>query len=562
MSPTRLFAWVCLTLGCWVTAAEAAPEPSADPTRQLQPPSARPLPEPEVPLPSPIELLQPSIAPQAESAEPTAKTLTIDRFEVTGSTVFSDAELDQVTAPFTKRSLTQTELFQARDAITQLYLSRGYISSGAYIPPQKVQSKTIEIRVVEGGLESIQVNGTRRLSPDYIRQRLAIATQAPLSRTKLLTALQTLQLNPLIQTLSTELSASPRAGRSLLAVTVKEAQTFDLQTAFENSRSPSVGTNVRRIQLSEGNLLGFGDRITLSYSNTLSSQAGDLNYTLPISPRNATLSFSFGLSGSTVIERPFNALDIESSSRYAELTLRQPLMETPTQQFAVGITASQRQSRATLLKGSIPFPALGADESGQTRLTALRFFQEWTQRSQQSVFALRSQFNLGLSALNASVSSTQPDSRFLSWRGQAQWVRLLAPDTLLLLRSDLQLSDQGLLPFEQFGLGGQETVRGYRQDSVLTDSGLFAAAELRLPVLRSPTTLLQVAPFMEMGRGWNHDPSRSGSTLASVGLGLRLQMSDRITARLDWGIPLIAVKGDRATLQEKGIYFSVIYNPF
>jgi hypothetical protein len=39
-------------------------------------------------------------------------------------------------------------------------------------------------------------------------------------------------------------------------------------------------------------------------------------------------------------------------------------------------------------------------------------------------------------------------------------------------------------------------------------------------------------------------------------------MSDRITARLDWGIPLIAVKGDRATLQEKGIYFSVIYNPF
>jgi hemolysin activation/secretion protein len=50
--------------------------------------------------------------------------------------------------------------------------------------------------------------------------------------------------------------------------------------------------------------------------------------------------------------------------------------------------------------------------------------------------------------------------------------------------------------------------------------------------------------------------------LASVGLGLRCQLGDRLTARLDWGIPLIDISDRERTLQEKGVYFSVNYSPF
>jgi hemolysin activation/secretion protein len=45
-----------------------------------------------------------------------------------------------------------------------------------------------------------------------------------------------------------------------------------------------------------------------------------------------------------------------------------------------------------------------------------------------------------------------------------------------------------------------------------------------------------------------------------VGLGLRFQMGDYLTARFDWGIPLISVAGSKNTLQEQGLYFSLIYN--
>jgi hemolysin activation/secretion protein len=550
-----------------VTLPQLPPAIEAPLPREPQPPSVQPQPEAAPLLPPPAELLTPtSPTPGETPTQDTPQTITVQEFKVIGSTVFDRATFAKVTAPFTGRPISLTELFQARDAVTKFYVDQGYITSGAFIPPQKLEGGVVEIRVIEGGLEDIKVTGTRRLAPNYVRSRLAIATRRPLNRAKLLEALQLLQLNPLIQTLSAELSAGTTPGQSLLEVRVTEAKTFAALVTLDNSRSPSVGTDRRQIRVGEANLLGLGDGLSVAYTNTNGSNSGDINYTLPINPRNGTLSFDFGISSSKVIERPFDILDIESSSRYYELTYRQPLIQKPTQELAIGLTATRRESEATLLNGEIPFPALGADDEGQTKLTALRFFQDWTQRSSRSVFAVRSQFSLGLNALGSTINDAAPDSRFLAWRGQAQWVRLLAPDTLLLVRSDLQLADRSLLPFEQFGLGGQDSVRGYRQDALLTDSGLFASAEVRVPIFRAPRSnlLLQLTPFVDFGTGWNRSgrPNPEESTLASAGLGLRLQAGDRFTARVDWGIPFISVSGEKRTLQEDGVYFSVSYRLF
>jgi hemolysin activation/secretion protein len=498
--------------------------------------------------------------------ENTLETITVDRFEVVGSTVFSAAEFAKITEPFTKRPLAIVELFQLRSAITQLYLDKGYITSGAYVPPQTLQRGVVTIRVIEGKLETITVTGTRRLSPNYVRSRLAIATRAPLNRDQLLKALQLLQLDPLLQSLSAELSAGTRPGESVLSVQVTEASSLSTQLIFDNARAPSVGTNRRQIQISQGNTTGLGDRLSASYTNTSGSNAIDLSYVLPLNPRNGTLSFSYGSASSSIIEPPFDVLKIESKARYYELAFRQPIVQTPTHELALGLTATHRQSEATLLDGLIPFPALGADPDGKTRLAALRFFQEATWRSSREVIALRSQFTVGLNALSATINPDPPDSRFFSWRGQAQWVRLLAPDTLLLLRGDLQLADRPMLPLEQFGLGGQDSVRGYRQDALLADNGLFASAEVRFPILRLPKLdgLLQLTPFIDLGTAWNLgnalDPDPR--TLVAVGLGLRLQYSDRLTARLDWGIPLTDINGAKNTLQENGLYFSIVIRPF
>ncbi len=549
--------------------------PSLPPPQDIVPPSPLPAPEPSLPqpLPPPEELLEPSTPTPTNPEIPegaTQSTITVTKFEFEGNTAFSDEKLAEVTQRFTNTPITFAELLSARTEITQLYVDNGYVTSGAFIPPQPLTEGTVKIEIVEGGLEEIQVNGTRRLSTGYVRSRIALATKKPLNVPRLLEALRLLQLNPLIENVSAELSTGSGPGTSLLIVNVAEANTWSYQLFANNGRSPSVGSFRRGASLTQANLLGLGDGLTVGYTNTDGSNEIDATYTLPINPRNGTLSVSYSDTSSEVIEEPFNFLDIQSSSSNLDLTLRQPIIQTPTQEFALGLTGSRRVSQTVFLEDligeEVGFPSPGADDDGRTRVTALRFFQEWTKRGAREVIALRSQFNFGLTAFNATESDDGPDSRFFSWRGQAQWVRLLGPDTLLLIRGDMQLADQGLLPIEQFGLGGQGSVRGYRQDVRLTDNGAFASAEIRLPILRIPEWqgVLQVTPFVDWGTTWNsgdgEDPNPS--SLSSIGLGLQWQQGDRFTARLDWGIPLVSVESTERTWQENGIYFSITINPF
>ncbi|WP_414754675.1 ShlB/FhaC/HecB family hemolysin secretion/activation protein [Anabaena sp. CCY 9910] len=538
---------------------------------EVKPPSAQPLPQPEpLPaLPPPEQLLpttpqsptQPDVSPQT-----LAETLTVEKFEFVGNTVFSAQELANLTAGYLKRPITFNDLLKIRSELTKFYIDKGYVTSGVILPPQTVKAGVVVMQVVEGSLEKINVTGTRRLNPSYIRDRLAMAAGKPLSRDRLLTGLQLLQLDPLIKSISTDLQAGIRPGTNILEVKVTEADSFSTQLTLDNQRSPSVGSFRRRIHVNEANLLGLGDGLNIGYTNTDGSNGFDVSYSLPVNPRNGKLIFSYGNTHSNVIESPFNSLDITSQSSYYELTFRQPLLQTPSQEFTLGITASHQRSQTFLgLEDIGPFPlAVGADDEGNTRVSAIRFFQEWSQRSSRQVIAARSQFSFGLGILNATINNDEPDSRFFSWRGQAQWLRQLAPDTLLLLQADMQLADRNLLGLEQFGIGGQTSVRGYRQDQLLTDNGVQATAEIRLPILRVPQGVLQITPFVDVGTGWNHNGANADSnTLVSTGMGLLWRQSNNFTARLDWGIPLTSVDSQRKeTWQENGLYFSIIYRPF
>lgn len=122
--------------GCVVAAeslAQATPLiPSIDP---LVPPEEELPPEPilEIETPDPQTPAPPTPAP---IAPPAPAQVLVERILVEGSTVFSEAELAAAVAPFEGRSLTLAELQQAADAVTQLYLNEGYLTSEAVLPPR------------------------------------------------------------------------------------------------------------------------------------------------------------------------------------------------------------------------------------------------------------------------------------------------------------------------------------------------------------------------------------------------------------------------------------------
>jgi hemolysin activation/secretion protein len=226
----------------------------------------------------------------------------------------------------------------------------------------------------------------------------------------------------------------------------------------------------------------------------------------------------------------------------------------------LGLTLDLRREETFLL--GQPFSFSIAANNGETKVTVLRFFQEWVKRNPTSVLAVRSQFSFGLDAFDATINDLGIDGRFFSWQGQFQWVQQLSPRILLLARIDSQLTPDALLSLEQFSLGGVDTVRGYQQNQLLTDNGILASVEVRIPLTSDPS-ILQLTPFVDAGTGWNNLlPNPDPSTLVGIGLGLRWLALPRLSIQLDYGIPLIPVEKQGSSLQQDGFYFSLRYQPF
>jgi hemolysin activation/secretion protein len=544
--------------------------PRSDPQTPSPLPSDPPTELPRPLLPSPQELL-PTIPTLPSDPATILPQITVKRFEIVGGTIFTAKQLAAITGSATNRSIDFAELLQVASNITQLYVSNGYVSSGAYIPGNQsltAQNGVVKIQIIEGRVEDIIITGTNRLDPGYIRSRIALGTGQPLKVDRLLARLQLLQLDPLISNISAELVAGKEVGTSAIQVNVTEAPTKRVGFNVVNNRTPSIGEIQGQVFYAENNLLGIGDAVSVTYGVTEASSVFDINYAVPLNPHNGNIRVQYSKSDSRVIEAPFQPLDINASAQDIALTYRQPINQSLTQETALGITLTQRESNVTYLPAvtgnRIGFPTAGADANGITRVTAARFFQDFTTRDTQQVLALRSQFSVGLNALNSTISSAAPDGQFLSWRGQAQYVRVLAPDSSLLVKIDSQFADRALVPIEQISWGGQNTVRGYRQDLLQGDNGLLASAEVRLPIFNSPGSnqLLQVVPFLDFGVAWNNsnNPNIMNNTIASGGLGLRYQNGNNFVAKIDYGIPLTIIDINRRTGQEQGFYFSLGYN--
>ncbi|WP_292864057.1 ShlB/FhaC/HecB family hemolysin secretion/activation protein [Nostoc sp. LPT] len=523
--------------------------------------SPRTLPGETPTLPPKVKLQTPPTPDSPEVTSPSSDRFFIKKVEVLGNTVLHD-EIATLTQPYENRSVTFEELLELRSAIIKLYIRNGYITSGAFLPNnQDLSTGIVKIQVVEGKLELLEIGGLRRLREGYVRSRIIRATSTPLNQRRLEQALQLLQLDPLIKQVNAELAAGSTPGSNILRVSLKEAPAFHTAVVIDNNQSPSIGSIQGSIEVSHDNLLGFGDRLSARYGRTEGLNLYDINYTIPVNARNGTLSFRYNNDDSRIIGEDFRKLGIRSEAQTYSLGFRQPIIRTPTSEFAFGLSLDLRRSQTYILNDT-PYSFTEGPENGESKVTVIRFSQDWVNRGTKRVLAARSQFSLGIDAFDATINNTGTDGRFFSWLGQFQWVQQLSPRNLLVARIDAQLTPDSLLSLERFSIGGVDTVRGYRQNQLVADNGILGSVEVRVPLTSDPK-VLQLVPFFEIGTVWNNreiDPVPA--TISSLGLGLRWLIIPDLSLHLDYGIPLISV-GDRGnSLQENGLYFSIRYQPF
>lgn len=556
------------------------PPPIGDPTGRSGEPPPLQREEPRPP-PPPGQILPPVPTPRpAERQLLSTPRVFVREIRVVGSTVFSREELAALTRPYTNREVTAEDLESLRLALTRLYVDRGYINSGAILPDQPVTDGVITYDVIEGTLTGIQVEGNQWLWPSYYRRRLSLGAGPPLNINELREQIQYLLEDPRIERLNASLEPGAHRGEAVLNVRTEERLPFRASLGIDNYQNPSVGSVRGLITLEALSLTGNGDVLTVQYGKSEGlSPLLDLRYAFPITARDTIASFEYRRNDFTVIEKPFDELDIESDSEIYTLTLRHPVYRTPNTRVFLELIG-ERLSHTTTLAGE-SFSLEPGAVNGEAVSSAIRVAQELVYRTQDQVFAARSRFSVGVNVLGATIHGDHnvPDSRFFAWLGQLQWVRRLGfleriglGETQAFLRTDLQLANDPLLALEQVAIGGRYSVRGYRETTLLRDNAFVGSVEFRIPVLRNLpfADFVQIAPFYDYGRGWNNGSATADRPrdISSIGIGLRWALTFRgpVPVRpqfeIYWGHPLRKVKTAGGDPQDDGIHFQFLLGFF
>ncbi len=539
------------------------PDPNRDRFLQPSPQPPQP-PQPEQPdiQPEPPTETQPS---------PESSPIPIRTVEVFGSSILTPEEINTLVAPLEGRSVTLAELQNVADQITELYLERGFITSRAIVPEQTITEGVVRIQVIEGSLERIEIEGTRRLNPDYIRSRVQLGAAKPLSTARLENQLRLLRINPLFETVEASLRAGTQEGQSILIVRVTEAPPFQAGVSADNYSPPSIGSERLGLNLRHLNLTGRGDLMFVSYNTTRLITEGesdivDFLYSLPVNAMNGTIQVRIPPYWNTIIQEPFDELNISGKSQRYEISYRQPLIRTPVEEFALSVGYAYQRSQTFQDGTGIAF-GFGPESDGVTQTSVFKFGQDYTRRDRLGAWALRSQFSIGTELFGATNTANLPNSNFLSWLGQVQRIQRVGEDHLLIVQGDVQLSADALFPAQQFVIGGGLSVRGYRQNVRSGDNGFRFSVEDRFTLLRNEAEQpkLQLAPFFDMGTVWNNDdnPNRLfGRTfLVGIGMGVLWEPLPGLNLRLDYGVPLVELQDRGNNIQDDGFYFSVTYTP-
>jgi hemolysin activation/secretion protein len=494
----------------------------------------------------------------------------VSKIFITGNTIFKRADLDFILKPYENRIVKAEELHEIKNKLTMFYISKGYVNSGCVLKDQRIEDCKIEYQIIEGVLDKVLVESSH-LKASFVEKRIRLSTgdgKVPFNINKLQTRLKLLKQEPSIENINTYVKPGLKKGAANLQVVVQEANPFQVTMDCHNHNSPGIGGYRGDLTFKHLNVLGWADSFLFKYGGTEGLNNFRAQYEIPVNRLDTRMNISVDHSQTKVVADSYNALDITGDTTSFTLGINHFLYRTPATELTMELALEARESN-TELRGE-PFNFSDGVIDGNSKVSILKFSQQWLHRSLSQVIAIHSSLNFGVDLLDATISDDDriPDGKFVAWLGQFQWIRRLPfLQSQFITRINMRFSDDPMLAIEKFSIGGAATVRGYRENLIISDSGFIGSIEWRIPIGKYPFFALsktindgqlQIAPFIDYGKGSNNNSDLDPDTLLGAGLGLKWQISPSAFAEIYWGAALedVEIEAD-SDIQDDGIHFFI-----
>ncbi len=461
---------------------------------------------------------------------------TVNGIDFDGNDVFTDAALQEYFATYINRPVSLPELNEVVETIEDKYKQAGYFLSRVYIPPQTLENGVLKIKVIEGYLSGIFVEGGTTGNRAKINALTAdLANKKPLDLPSVEKAIRTLNAFP-STTVSAVLRQGTEVGASEMVLKVSELPDY-YSVSVNNFNSPAVGTwgvslagTVNRVfdrdnQLSFSTSASLGSGSVEDFKRMLSFSA---KYSQPIGNSGLSASLSYLYSQSQPVATVAD-LNLLSQGTTIAPRLSYPMFSNRGNSLVLdsGVTFSQTQ---TLLAGT-PFTT---DKSTVFDLTL-----RWTNTTWlQGITNLSVGYYQGIAGLNSSSASDLGVSvpgfnpSFNKIAFNLSRTQFLPNKFSLHVGAVGQYAADSMLIANQISFGGPPIGRAYYYGAIMGDRGLGFFAELRKDVTLSELSNqpLQFFTFVDKGTTYintNEAAGRVGGafSLISYGLGVRTNFS-------------------------------------
>jgi len=493
----------------------------------------------------------------------------VDRIEFRGNTVIATDELAELARSLAGRRVSVAEIEELRQKVTRQYVDRGYVNSGALIDEAAFAGGTLAVVVVEGKLDAVRIRGLDGLREGYVVARLVPDPAAPFNVDRLRERFQALLADPMFERVQSSVVPGDRLGSAYLDLDVTRARPYEATLFANNYRPPSIGEYAFGASARIRNLTGWGDALDLSAQVPVGGvphdPSGDIAWRIQ-SARGTEAFVRWSQGPSSVVEEPGRALDIRSLVTTAEAGVSQRIYENPRHRATVGFTGAWRENVTTL--GDERFSFILGEPEGVTQVRSARAWIEYANRRERGALVARATFarnrnNLvDVTDLPATVVQLDKENRTIVGQLYAS-ERFTDAGLQGSLRATVQHTNDRLVPLDALAVGGVNSVRGFRENTLLRDEGGFLGLEVESPVYAREDAGFTMNAGAYADHGSARDQGGPWLRLSSIGLLLKARWQG---VRAELAVALHRWKSDaipdtHGALQDHGVHLQVSFSP-
>lgn len=473
---------------------------------------------------------------KTESAPASGPCFEINQISLQQASLITPDTQKRLVAPYINQCLSLDRINQLVRAISEWYVQRGYITSRAFLTEQNLSHGTLNITVLEGKLEAIHLQGasTRQLNMAFPTRAGRILNLRDIEQG--MEQINRLRTTPV----QIEIIPSTQPGYSIVNLTSTPEFPLTLGLNMDNSGQRSTGIGQLSGSLVGNDLLGVADRWFVSggrssaFSDWRDAQNFQAGVSVPYGYGLLDYSYSWSNYHSRFNANSFdwysNGDNISNRLSGSWVLFRNGQIKTGLQ-LGLNHYVSHNWLNETLL------------ESSSRKLTSLQIGFNHTQKIAGGVATLNPMLSRGMPWFDAESdkgkSDDFPKAEFRKWSVSSSFQRPVTQKMWWLSSFYAQWSPDRLYGSERLTIGGENSVRGYKEQYLSGDVGGYLRNELNYSLFTLPA-IGEVSTTLALDGGWLQSDKQdryAAGTLwgSSLGLGTR---NAHVSTQLSLGIPV------------------------